>query len=340
LTPLRRSVLMMISRLPLKGNVLRKLLSKYYDVVWIGQTFPFKITLFNAFFIISLEFWKLLVNFRKVRFSAIIVQFVSLDGVAAIIFKRIFGTKIVLFAMGSDILKIRSHRISYPFIRKVIANSDVVFCQSTLIKKNVKNICPNVSKLRTVPSTLNFDDFESFNYSKEFDVITVGALNQNKNQMLLLEACRFLPSSVKVIIVGTGPMRKSLESISKTQGLSVSFEGSMTHKKVFQKLQQTRVYVHTSKSEGLPIAVLEAIFSGLPVILVENPYVYDFKLRYNLVVHIVNGDLPTNLANKICEVLRDYKNERRNALLNKKKIEKIIVEVPIAVKSALASIGV
>ncbi|MCK4434106.1 hypothetical protein KAU92_01350 [Candidatus Bathyarchaeota archaeon] len=153
-----KSVLL-ISRLPLHGAVLSKLLSRYYDVVWIGKTFTFKINPLNILYILSLEFWKLIRSFRKMRYSLIVIQYASLDGLVALMFKRIFGVKVVLFAVGSDVLKINEHAFVYPLVRKVIVDSDFVFCTSTLIEGMLKRICSDVSRIKMVSSIIDAGDF-------------------------------------------------------------------------------------------------------------------------------------------------------------------------------------
>ena len=241
----------------------------------------------------------------------------------------------VLFAVGSDILKIDEHAVAYPLIRKVIVNSDFIFCTSTLIKEMLKRICGDVSKLKVVPSMIDVDDFGCYSGPKEFDVVSVGSLDANKNHLLLLNACKLLPRSVRVLIVGRGPMRGVLESVSEKCKLDVSFAGELSHKQVYTELQKSRVYVHTSKSEGLPVAVLEAMFSGLPVILVRSPYVFDLKNHYEFKVHVAKGGLARDLANTVSKVLQNYERESRKALLNKHKIAKLIDELPIEIKKTL-----
>jgi glycosyltransferase involved in cell wall biosynthesis len=329
-----KSVLL-ISRLPLHGVVLSKLLSRYYDVVWIGKTFPFKFNPLTIPYILSLEFWKLISSFRKMRFSLIIIQYISLDGLLALMLKRIFGVKVVLFAVGSDVLKINEHAVAYPLIRKVIMNSDTVLCSSTLIEKKLQEICGDSSKIKALPPIIDIDDFEYYAGPKEYDVITIGSLDENKNQMLLLNACKLLPSSVKVLIIGKGTMRGVLEKERKETNLNVSFAGEISHKQVFKELQKSRIYVHTSKSEGGPLAALEAMFSGLPVVLVESPYVYVLKHSYGFLVHVIKEDSAQDLANKIAEVSQNYEDEWPNAVSNKQIILRLIAEARVEIKKIL-----
>ena len=326
--------ILLISRLPVHGAFLRKFLSKYYNVVWVGQTFPFKITLFNVFYVISLEFWKLLVNFKKLHFSLVIIQFVSLDGIVAVMFKRIFKTKLVLFAVGSDVLKVREHAFANPIIKFIIAESDFVFCASGLIEENLKKMGFDTSKMKVVPSVIDFDDFEPYYGSKMYDVVNVGALDSNKNQMLLVKACELLPS-VKALIIGDGPLRGFLESESVKKKLDIVFLGNVSHKQIFKELQKSRIYVHTSKSEGLPVAVLEAMFAGLPVILMEGPYAYGFKHRYGFLLRIASNNSAQELATKILEVFQSYEDELHNSAFNKRIILKLISKTPGDLKKTL-----
>ena len=327
--------MLLISRLPLHGDFLYKFLSRYYNVVWIGKTFPFKFNSFNALCILLLEFWKLISSFRKTRYSMILIQYISLDGLLALMLKRVFRAKVVLFALGSDILKIHEHIVAYPIIRKIIVNSDIVFCTNTLIKEMLKRICSDVSKIRVVPSIIDVDDFECYNGPEEYDVITVGSLDVNKNHMLLLNACKLLPRSVRVLIVGDGPMHDVLKSVSERYKLNVSFAGELSHKDVYRKLQKSMVYVHTSKSEGLPAAVLEAMFSGLPIILVKSSYVYDIRNRYGLSVYVVKENSAGDLAKAIRELLENYEVEKYKALANKQKIVELINNTILEIKKTL-----
>jgi glycosyltransferase involved in cell wall biosynthesis len=310
-----------MSRLPLHGAFLYKLLNRHYDVIWIGRTFPFKITFLSAFPIFFLEMWKLLTNFKKLRFSLIVVQFVSLDGIIAVLFKRILKTKLVFFAVGSDILKVNDRAFVYPVIRFMISESDGVFCASTLVEEKLRTL-RLTSKSEVVPSVVDLDDFEPYVNAKVYDVVTVGTIDSNKNQMLLLKACELLPK-VKALVIGDGRLRQTLQIESAKRNLNMVFLGNIPHKQVFRELQKSRIYVHTSKSEGLPVAILEAMFSGLPVILVGSPYAYFLK-NDGFSFHIANEDSPEDLANKISYISKNYMDELRNCVLNKPMVSELV----------------
>jgi glycosyltransferase involved in cell wall biosynthesis len=73
-------------------------------------------------------------------------------------------------------------------------------------------------------------------------------------------------SHIKLMLVGDGSLRHELEAIVKTHNLEsrVIFTGFV--KDAFVPLNITTIYAHISLQEGLPLALLEAMSAGVPVI--------------------------------------------------------------------------
>ena len=102
-------------------------------------------------------------------------------------------------------------------------------------------------------------------------IITVGNLNPFKNYKDLLKVAReiFKKQSFfdwKWDIYGEGPERTELEELIRKYGLSekVILKGRANN--IYDILNNYSIYVCTSKSEGLPMALLEAKAKKLPII--------------------------------------------------------------------------
>jgi sugar transferase (PEP-CTERM/EpsH1 system associated) len=98
---------------------------------------------------------------------------------------------------------------------------------------------------------------------------TVGRLNEVKRQDLLIRAfskIRARKSAAHLIIVGDGPLMQPLRNLATGLGLGecVHLVGYQAHTTPY--LRAMDVFALTSRSEGMPQAVLEASIAGLPVV--------------------------------------------------------------------------
>ena len=103
--------------------------------------------------------------------------------------------------------------------------------------------------------------------SKDFVILMVGELNQNKNQIVVLKALSELNNpDIKLLIAGNGPNREFLEEQVKELNLTdcVRFLGYT--RQIGEYYKMADVFILSSKREGLPCAVMEAMASGLAVI--------------------------------------------------------------------------
>jgi glycosyltransferase involved in cell wall biosynthesis len=98
-------------------------------------------------------------------------------------------------------------------------------------------------------------------------LIMVARFNEQKDQATLLNAIAQIPDfSGHVDFVGSGPSLESCKSLADDLGISqkVSFLGD--RRDVPDLLARSQIFVLATHYEGLPISILEAMRSGLPVI--------------------------------------------------------------------------
>ncbi len=118
---------------------------------------------------------------------------------------------------------------------------------------------------------LDRDDVRSSLGIKHQDVVigVIARLEEQKGHQVLLEALSLipdLPTNLKVLIVGDGKLRLSLEEETKKRGLSSRVVFLGTRKPIFPILKALDLFLLPSLWEGFSIALLEALAMGVPVI--------------------------------------------------------------------------
>ena len=104
----------------------------------------------------------------------------------------------------------------------------------------------------------------------EYQFISTGYLNSRKNPLILIEAFKKSfgnRKEVSLVFVGTGELENECKRLAK--GLNIQFTGSVSN--VPEYLAASDCFLSASKAEGMPNSALEAMASGLPVVLSDIP---------------------------------------------------------------------
>ena len=133
------------------------------------------------------------------------------------------------------------------------------------------------SRVAFVKNGIDLDGFMSgdtgVDLRKEFSIPdsahvlgTVGRLDPVKNQVVLVDALRALDESWHLIMVGDGPLRGALEARATEHNIEgrVHFTGVRSVKT--QVYKAFDVFALSSLSEAMPMTILEAFASRVPVV--------------------------------------------------------------------------
>lgn len=122
------------------------------------------------------------------------------------------------------------------------------------------------SKLIHVPAFyIDLETFRPLGEPKHFDLVFVGRLARNKGLGLFLDVAKRLDA--RALVVGEGPLRKWAMDRARNERISVKFHGFASGPpEVASLMNQSRLLVMPSYSEGGPRVVLEALACGTPVL--------------------------------------------------------------------------
>ena len=113
-----------------------------------------------------------------------------------------------------------------------------------------------------------------------FLVLSVGELNENKNQKVIMEALALLHDpDIHYVLCGKGDQLENLKALAAQCGLSDHVHFLGYRKDLYGIYTQSDVFAMPSKREGLGIAPLEAMYCGLPLVSSNRHGLFDITVH-------------------------------------------------------------
>lgn len=118
-----------------------------------------------------------------------------------------------------------------------------------------------------------------------------GVLINRKGVDLMIKAMSLLPSTYKLALIGDGPERSAYENEVRRLGLESRVRFLGAHPDAYRYLPLYDIYALPSRSEGFPLALLEAAAMGINTVTSDIPIVREcFDVDYELTrFHMADG---------------------------------------------------
>lgn len=253
-----------------------------------------KVIRYPAFFVVNnfplakfwkLKFWKIFFNQYKINYNIVMTRtmffFNTTLGTffAKIRFKKL---NLVHVEHGSDYSKLDSKLISFVnkaymhILGKLTLNlSDRIVCVSEAGKSFLRNnfkVKKDINVIYRGVDLEYFDNIDKSNYFESFEnkknIVFVGRLIDGKGVQDVIEVLKDLYKDINFHIIGDGEYKSKLIELVNKYNLEnrVHFLGKLKHSGVISILKNKPLFINPSYTEGLPTSVLDALFSGCPII--------------------------------------------------------------------------
>lgn len=192
------------------------------------------------------------------------------------------NTPLLVSFHGSDVSRLPTEFDWKRRYKNLAAKAQGFTAISYLMKKQLINLGFPKEKIEVIRTGVNIEDFS---YTKSFDptkrIMMAGRMVEKKGFEYALKAIKFLKKKntlVQIDLFGDGPLKQKLEKMTKEFGIEdqVRFFGYVSNDRIKKELQKHSIFLAPSVTasdkdkEGLPVTILEAMASGVPVIASDH----------------------------------------------------------------------
>ena len=200
-----------------------------------------------------------------------------------------------------------------PIIRRIWRRAGAVTAISAEQAALARRTMPEL-KLVTIPNGVDTEAFSPIGRKghEEVNIVCAARLIERKGQHHLLEALARLQGCsrrpVRVTLVGTGDAERTLRDLAARLRIAqaVTFAGYVPRERMPERYHSADLFVLPSQHEGMSIALLEAMASGLPVVVTQTGGTDE------LVTKGFNGDIvPWSDVEALTQALRNLVEDDR-----------------------------
>ncbi|UJD90787.1 glycosyltransferase [Rahnella aquatilis] len=188
--------------------------------------------------------------------------------------------KIAAVFHGNDISQKRILNIFHSDYQQLFNDANYIFPVSELWASKIA-LTPQIkNKTHVIRMGVNVSKFlykERNTINHPMKLLSIARLTEKKGISVAINACLLLKQQnvdFDYTVIGDGPLRKELESQAATLGLGdkIAFLGAQTQETVSEYLNNSDVFLLPSVTaadgdmEGIPVALMEAMAIGIPVI--------------------------------------------------------------------------
>lgn len=194
-------------------------------------------------------------------------------GISLVLMRALVKRPLVVTVHGNaDVYELP--RAMEPITRAVLQRADVVVSVSRDLGEYLEHQM-NVSNVTVIPNGVDVDLFRPAPGSRpRLTLFSISRLVPRKNVDVLIAAVEQLVAEgepLALVVAGTGPEEARIRQLAEQSSGAVRFVGFIDEDRKRQLLGETDVFVQLSTREGLSIATLEALASGVPCLVSNLP---------------------------------------------------------------------
>jgi colanic acid/amylovoran biosynthesis glycosyltransferase len=214
-----------------------------------------------------------------------------------------------------------SYKILFEKFKIAFEKATIIIVISELAKKDLLDLgCPSqkiiVHPMGVDPKLFSFQSKKD--HKKGIDLAVIGRFVPKKGLDVSIKAFFLIKNkypnlNIRLNIVGDGLLRPELQNLVINLNLqeSVKFWGKLNQLEVKKILKKTDILLCSSvtdiagKREGLPVVLIEASLSGIPIVATNHASISEIALINRSIVIVTEGSV-NSFANGIERIINNY----------------------------------
>lgn len=260
-----------------------------------------------------------LIKFIKLRDISIVHSHGKGAGLYSRLLSAVTGVKCIHTFHGIHILQY-SKLAAWLYI-KLEQLLSIFTSRAIVVSKGEHDVVVNLSmipnsKISIIENGVDFPDriLDDNNFCKPYKILTVTRFDFSKNTELILDIASKINLMDKLAdyefhFVGSGEQESSVKQKSVDLGLSQHFVFHGFQKDMAPYYLSATIFLSTSRWEGMPLSVLEAMSFGLPVIA-TNVRGNNDAVIHNMTGYLYDIENPEQAAQYIIRIFEDLERWR------------------------------
>lgn len=266
---------------------------------------------------------------RKNKLTHLHAHFATYPALTALAMSKLSGIPFTFTAHAHDIF------LDKTLLKEVAKNAKAVVAISDYNRQYIADYCGNgvASKIKVIHCGVNLSDFQPFNKDHnglQKTIVSIGRLTEMKGYEYLIKALHRIRDGIdfECHIIGEGQLKNALQKLIEELGMEtrIFLDGVLDSSKVKTMLNKADLFVQPSVwndkdgQDGIPLVLMEAMASGVPVISSNISGIPELVKEGKTGLLTQPGNVE-ELSRKILTLLTDKDLQSRLTAVGKKKIE-------------------
>lgn len=253
------------------------------------------------------RFFSILYHCLVIRPDLVLGFYLIPHGCYAWLAGMIARTPVIQMIIGKDL----GMALKYPALLWVVKQANLVGTRGSNSSAKLIEAGVAPDQLFSPPNVMDFSPYEDIENKpfKDIDLVYVGNFSMYKRVDLLLEVVARLSErypDLRVVLLGDGVYFERMKAYARELGIEANVTFLGWRKNPIEWLRRSKIFLLTSEAEGLPMAMIEAMSCGLPVVV---PDVGDITTvaRHEQNALVVKPGVVDGFVSAITRLLEDEK---------------------------------